>query len=169
MSATTKPNDNFTKSQRKLSKCRIIRIAVNWKDRYRLGIIWCKGSLRQRADPASTIARHTDSQPRVMVRGAISFEAGPLSLSLEAHLHPKRCVNDILRTVLLLFLLQFLGLIFQPDNTKLHIIRVAMNCLTTYQTLLWPSRSPDLSSAQHVWDMMGRRLHLPWNVDYLAQ
>ncbi|GFV31867.1 hypothetical protein TNCV_3790771 [Trichonephila clavipes] len=45
--------------------------------------------LRQRADPAFTIARHTDFQPGVMVWGAISFEAGSLWLSLEAHLQPK--------------------------------------------------------------------------------
>ncbi|GFV72012.1 transposable element Tcb2 transposase [Trichonephila clavipes] len=30
MSAKTKPNDNFTKSQQKLSKCRIIRCWVQW-------------------------------------------------------------------------------------------------------------------------------------------
>ncbi|GFV40493.1 transposable element Tcb1 transposase [Trichonephila clavipes] len=43
-----------------------------------------------------------------------------------------------------------------------------MNCLTACQTLLWSSRSPDLSSIQHAWDMMGRRLYLPWNIEDLA-
>ncbi|GFU12938.1 transposable element Tc1 transposase [Trichonephila clavipes] len=36
-----------------------------------------------------------------------------------------------------------------------------MNCLAACQTL----PSPDLSPIEHVWDMMGRRLHLPGNVD----
>ncbi|GFU64915.1 hypothetical protein TNCV_785661 [Trichonephila clavipes] len=40
----------------------------------------------QRADPAFTIARHTGPQQGVMVWDAISFEAGPLWSSLEAHL-----------------------------------------------------------------------------------
>ncbi|GFW36382.1 transposable element Tc1 transposase [Trichonephila clavipes] len=40
----------------------------------------------QRADPAFTIAHHTDPQQGVMVWGALSFEAGPLWSSLEAHL-----------------------------------------------------------------------------------
>ncbi|GFV52222.1 HTH_Tnp_Tc3_2 domain-containing protein [Trichonephila clavipes] len=40
----------------------------------------------QRADPAFTIVRHTGPQQGVMVWGAISFEAGPLWSSLEAHL-----------------------------------------------------------------------------------
>ncbi|GFX03504.1 transposable element Tc1 transposase [Trichonephila clavipes] len=60
------------------------------------------------------------------------------------------------------------GLIFLQDNAKPHTTRVAMNCLTAYQTLLWPVRSPDPSPIEHVWDMMGRRLHLPGNVDYLS-
>ncbi|GFX13727.1 uncharacterized protein TNCV_599371 [Trichonephila clavipes] len=37
-----------------------------------------------------------------------------------------------------------------------------------YQTLLWPARSPDTSPIEHVWDMMGRRLHLLGNVDNLT-
>ncbi|GFU13005.1 transposable element Tcb1 transposase [Trichonephila clavipes] len=40
-----------------------------------------------------------------------------------------------------------------------------MNCLTAYKTLPWPARSPDTSPIEHVWDMMGRRLHLPGNID----
>ncbi|GFS60790.1 uncharacterized protein TNCV_2001821 [Trichonephila clavipes] len=40
----------------------------------------------QRADPAFTIARHICPQRGVMVWGAISFEAGSLCSSLEAHL-----------------------------------------------------------------------------------
>ncbi|GFT20192.1 hypothetical protein TNCV_4060081 [Trichonephila clavipes] len=32
----------------------------------------------------------------------------------------------------------------------------------------WPARSPNPSPIEHVWDMMGRRLHLPGNVDDLG-
>ncbi|GFV30730.1 transposable element Tc1 transposase [Trichonephila clavipes] len=74
-------------------------------------------------------------------------------------------VDDILKTVLLPFLLQFHGLIFQQDNARPHTTRVAMNYLTAYQTLLWLARSPDPSPIENVWDMMGRRLHFPGNVD----
>ncbi|GFS94215.1 transposable element Tc1 transposase [Trichonephila clavipes] len=54
------------------------------------------------------------------------------------------------------------------DNTGPHTIRFDMNCLTACQTLPWPARSPDLSPIKHVWDMMGRRLHVPGNADDLA-
>ncbi|GFW60694.1 hypothetical protein TNCV_570401 [Trichonephila clavipes] len=57
------------------------------------------------------------------------------------------------------------GLIFQHDNAKLHTARVSMTCLTAYQTLFGPVRSPDPSAIEHVWDMVGGRLHLPGNVD----
>ncbi|GFY03106.1 uncharacterized protein TNCV_981111 [Trichonephila clavipes] len=105
-----------------------------------------------------------DREDRLIVRSAVTAPDSSLST-----IRTQRCVDDILRTVLLLFLLQYVGLLFQPDNAKLHTIRVAMNCLTSYQALLWSSRSPDLSSIQQVWDMMGRRLHLSWNVDDFAQ
>ncbi|GFX54110.1 transposable element Tcb1 transposase [Trichonephila clavipes] len=38
-----------------------------------------------------------------------------------------------------------------------------------YQTLPLSARSPDPSLIEPVWDIMGRRLHLPRNVDDLAQ
>ncbi|GFY17789.1 transposable element Tcb1 transposase [Trichonephila clavipes] len=81
--------------------------------------------------------------------------------TLTAH----RYVNDILRTVLLPFLFQYLSLIFQKDNSKPYTKRVAMNCLTAYQTLPWPAKTLDPSPIEHVWDMMGMRMHLPSNVD----
>ncbi|GFV65914.1 uncharacterized protein TNCV_1365291 [Trichonephila clavipes] len=42
------------------------------------------------------------------------------------------------------------------DKARPHATRVAMSCLTACQRLPWPARSPDLSSIEHVWDMMGR-------------
>ncbi|GFV46936.1 uncharacterized protein TNCV_3033331 [Trichonephila clavipes] len=69
--------------------------------------------------------------------------AGPLWSSLKAHLQ-------------------------HIENAGPHTTRVAVNGLTACQTLSCPARSPDLSKIEHVWDMMGRRLLLPGNVDDLA-
>ncbi|GFV67149.1 transposable element Tcb2 transposase [Trichonephila clavipes] len=37
------------------------------------------------------------------------------------------------------------GAIFQQDNARPHTARVAQDFLRHFQTLPWPSRSPDLS------------------------
>ncbi|GFU22171.1 transposable element Tc1 transposase [Trichonephila clavipes] len=54
------------------------------------------------------------------------------------------------------------------NNAKPHTTRVAMKCLTAYQTLPWPARPPERYPIEHIWDIMGRRQHLPANVDDLA-
>lgn len=123
----------------------------------------------QRGDPAFTIARHTGPQQGIMVWGAISFDSRTPLVVIRGTLTAQRYVDDILRPVLLPFLLQYPGLVFQQDNARPHTARVAMNCLQACQTLPWPARSPDLSPIEHVWDMMGRRLHLPRNVDDLVR
>ncbi|GFV31621.1 transposable element Tc1 transposase [Trichonephila clavipes] len=124
----------------------------------------------QRADPTFTISRHTDPQPGVMIWGDISFDSRTPLVVIRDALTSQRYANDILRTVLLPFLLKYPGgLIFQQDNTRPHTAHIAMNCLTAYQTLPSTARLPGLSPVEHVWDMMGRGLHLPENVDDLAQ
>ncbi|GFV59021.1 hypothetical protein TNCV_1814101 [Trichonephila clavipes] len=60
-----------------------------------------------------------------------------------------------------------LALFFQIDNAKPHLALVATNCFIAFQTLPWLASLQDLSPIEHVWDMMRRRLHLPWNVDDL--
>ncbi|GFW79398.1 transposable element Tc1 transposase [Trichonephila clavipes] len=100
--------------------------------------VWrCPG---QCADPAFTIARHTSPQPGVMVRGAISFDSRIPLVVIRGTLTAQWYIDNILRTVLLPFLLQYPDLIFQQDNVGPHTARVAMNCLTAYQILLWPAR-----------------------------
>ncbi|GFX67079.1 transposable element Tc1 transposase [Trichonephila clavipes] len=120
----------------------------------------------QCADPIFTIARHTNLQSGVMVWGAISFDSRTPLVVIRGTLTVQRSVDDILRTVLLPFLCSTLTLIFQKTICG---TRVVMNCLTACQTLPWSARSPDLTSIEHVWDMMGRWLHLPGNVDDLTR
>ncbi|GFX55797.1 transposable element Tc1 transposase [Trichonephila clavipes] len=97
------------------------------------------------------------------------FASRPLLVVIRGTLTQHQYVNDILRTVLLPFLLQYPDLIFQQENARPHTARVAMNCLTACKTFHWPARSPGISPNEHVWDMMGRRRHLPKNVDDLAR
>ncbi|GFV91838.1 transposable element Tc1 transposase [Trichonephila clavipes] len=94
----------------------------------------------QRADPAFTIACHSGPQPGVMVWGAIYFDSRTPLVVIGGTFTAQLYVDDILRTVLIPFLLQYPGLIFQQDNTKPHTARVAMNCLTACQTLPFSDR-----------------------------
>ncbi|GFW24382.1 transposable element Tc1 transposase [Trichonephila clavipes] len=89
----------------------------------------------QRADPAFTIERHTGPQQGVMVWGVISFDSRAPLVVIRDTLTKQRYVDDILRIVLLLFLLQYPGLIFQQDNARSQTACVAANCLTASQTL----------------------------------
>ncbi|GFV93125.1 transposable element Tc1 transposase [Trichonephila clavipes] len=99
----------------------------------------------QRVYPAFPISRHTGSLPRVMVWDVIPFDSRcPLDV-IKGTLTAQRYVNEILRTALLPFLLQYPGLIFQRDNASPHAVRVDMNCLKAYKTLPWSARSPELS------------------------
>ncbi|GFW27156.1 transposable element Tcb2 transposase [Trichonephila clavipes] len=57
-----------------------------------------------------------------------------------------------------LFLNGLPGAIFQKDNARLHTARVAQDFLRHFQTLPWPTRSPDLSPVVHVWDQLKRQM-----------
>ena len=123
----------------------------------------------QRTVPAFTVARPTGPQHGIMVWGAISFDSRTPLVVIRRTLNAQRYRDDILRPVVLPFLLQYPGLVYQQDNARPHTARVAMNCLQDFPTLPWPARSPDLSPIEHVRHMIGRRLHPPRNVDHLVQ
>ncbi|GFV64904.1 transposable element Tc1 transposase [Trichonephila clavipes] len=55
------------------------------------------------------------------------------------------------------------------NHARPHTARVAMNCFTACQRLLWSARSPDLSPIEHFGDMGGRKQHLPEKVDDLTR
>ncbi|GFU52617.1 uncharacterized protein TNCV_4934711 [Trichonephila clavipes] len=56
------------------------------------------------------------------------------------------------------FLNGLAGAIFQQDNARPHTARIAQDFLRHFQTLPWPSRSPDLSPVEHVWDQLKRQM-----------
>ncbi|GFV68034.1 HTH_Tnp_Tc3_2 domain-containing protein [Trichonephila clavipes] len=80
----------------------------------------------QRADPTFTIARHTGHKQGVLVWGAISFDNQTPLVVIRGTLTAQRYVDDILRTVLLPFLLQYLDHILQkkrPDDMRHVLLR----------------------------------------------
>jgi hypothetical protein len=56
--------------------------------------------------------------------------------------------------------------VFQQDNARCHISRVALNVLNDnhIRILPWPALSPDLSPIEHLWDELQRALTDEWNI-----
>ncbi|GFS57644.1 transposable element Tcb1 transposase [Trichonephila clavipes] len=102
-----------------------------------------------------------------MVWSAISFESRSSLVVIRGTLTAHQYVDDILITVLLPYLLQYTGLIFQQDNARPHTARVAMSCLTACQTLPWPARS--LSNPACLGYGGKTTASIPRNVDNLSR
>ncbi|UYV72248.1 Transposase [Cordylochernes scorpioides] len=71
----------------------------------------------------------------------------------------QRYVDDVLRPVTLPYLQGVPNALYQQDNARPHTARISQQALQDVQMLPWPPYSPDLSPIEHVWDMIGRRLH----------
>ncbi|UYV62065.1 hypothetical protein LAZ67_1007712 [Cordylochernes scorpioides] len=71
----------------------------------------------------------------------------------------QRYVDDVLRPVKLSYLQGVPNALYQQDNARPHTARISQQALQDVQMLPWPPYSPDLSPIEHVWDIIGRRLH----------
>ncbi|UYV72569.1 hypothetical protein LAZ67_9003782 [Cordylochernes scorpioides] len=71
----------------------------------------------------------------------------------------QRYVDDVLRPVTLPYLQGVPNALYQQDNARPHTARISQQALQDVQMLPWPPYSPDLSPIEHVWDIIGRRLH----------
>ncbi|GFU72053.1 transposable element Tcb1 transposase [Trichonephila clavipes] len=69
-----------------------------------------------------------------------------------------RYVDDILTPIVLPMLSSHPGAIYQQDNARPHTARLSQQCLQGYDVLPWPTRSPDLSPIENVWDALERQL-----------
>ncbi|GFW89723.1 transposable element Tcb1 transposase [Trichonephila clavipes] len=112
----------------------------------------------QRSDPAFIVERHTAISQGVTVWGAISWDTRSSLVVLQGTLTARRYVDDILTPIVLPMLSSHPGAIYQQDNARPHTARLSQQCLQGYDVLPWPTRSPDLSPIEHVWDALGRQL-----------
>lgn len=72
----------------------------------------------------------------------------------------QRYINNVLQPVVLPFIQQHPGAIFQQDNARPHSARVTTNFLAAnnVNTLPWPSLSADMNPMEHVWDYVKRKV-----------
>ncbi|UYV76119.1 K02A2.6-like [Cordylochernes scorpioides] len=96
----------------------------------------------ERSNPAAIVERPTVRQRGIM--GTMTAQ---------------RYVDDVLRPVTLSYLQGVPNALYQQDNARPHTARISQQALQDVQMLPWPPYSPDLSPIEHVWDIIGRRLH----------
>ncbi|UYV70330.1 Transposase [Cordylochernes scorpioides] len=113
----------------------------------------------ERSNPAAIGERPTVRQRGIMVWGAIAYDSRSPLLRIQGTMTAQRYVDDVLRPVTLTYLQGVPNALYQQDNARPHTARISQQALQDVQMLPWPPYSPDLSPIEHVWDIIGRRLH----------
>ncbi|UYV60860.1 hypothetical protein LAZ67_1002628 [Cordylochernes scorpioides] len=113
----------------------------------------------ERSNPAAIVERPTVRQRGIMVWGAIAYDSRSPLLRIQGTMTAQRYVDDVLRPVTLPYLQGVPNALYQQDNVRPHTARISQQALQDVQMLPWPPYSPDLSPIEHVWDIIGRRLH----------
>ncbi|UYV84066.1 hypothetical protein LAZ67_X001042, partial [Cordylochernes scorpioides] len=113
----------------------------------------------KRSNPAAIVERPTVRQCGIMVWGAIAYDYRSPLLRIQGTMTAQRYVDDVLRPVTLPYLQGVPNALYQQDNARPHTARISQQALQDVQMLPWPPYSPDLSPIEHVWDIIGRRLH----------
>ncbi|UYV74668.1 hypothetical protein LAZ67_12000459 [Cordylochernes scorpioides] len=113
----------------------------------------------ERSNPAAIVERPTVRQREIMVWGAIAYDSRSPLLRIQGTMTAQRYVDDVLRPVTLPYLQGVPNALYQQDNARSHTARISQQALQDVQILPWPPYSPDLSPIEHVWDIIGRRLH----------
>ncbi|GFX99802.1 transposable element Tcb1 transposase [Trichonephila clavipes] len=103
----------------------------------------------------------------VTVWGVIAYNTRSPLVLIHGTITAQRYVHDIQQTHVLPLRQRLPGAIFQQNNARPHTARVSQDCLRTVTTLPLPSRSPDLSPIEHIWDHLGRLIGHPTNLNKL--
>ncbi|UYV62019.1 hypothetical protein LAZ67_1007512 [Cordylochernes scorpioides] len=113
----------------------------------------------ERSNPAAIVKRPTVRQRGIMVWGAIAYDSRSPLLRIQGTMTAQRYVDDVLRPVTLPYLQGVPNALYQQDNARPQTARISQQALQDVPMLPWPPYSPDLSPIEHVWDIIGRRLH----------
>ncbi|UYV62053.1 K02A2.6-like [Cordylochernes scorpioides] len=113
----------------------------------------------ERSNPAAIVERPTVRQRGIMVWGAIAYDSRSLLLRIQGTMTAQRYVDDVLRPVTLPYLQGVPNALYQQDNARPYTARISQQALQDVQMLPWAPYSPDLSPIEHIWDIIGRRLH----------
>ncbi|UYV65290.1 K02A2.6-like [Cordylochernes scorpioides] len=113
----------------------------------------------ERSNPGAIVERPTVRQRGIVVWGAFAYDSRSPLLRIQGTMTAQRYVDDVLRQVTLPYLQGVPNALYQQDNARPHTARISQQALQDVQMLPWPPYSPGLSPIEHVWDIIGRRLH----------
>ena len=124
----------------------------------------CSG---ERYHEQNVIQRDQYGGGSVMVWGGITCNTKMDLITVQGMLTAAGYCAQIIQPVIVPFARQRPGVIIQQDNARPHTARYTMDVLNNnnVQLLEWPSRSPDLSPIEHMWDILGRRVRERHNVN----
>ncbi|GFY36293.1 transposable element Tcb1 transposase [Trichonephila clavipes] len=95
-----------------------------------------------------------------MIWGGIGYHSRTPLVRIAGTLNNQRYISKVLEPVILPYLQGLATAIFQQDNARPHVARIAQKFFVNHQIELLPSpaRSPDLSPIENMWSMVAQRL-----------
>ncbi|XP_041354587.1 E3 ubiquitin-protein ligase rnf213-alpha-like [Gigantopelta aegis] len=113
----------------------------------------------ERYDSDNVIQHDRYGGGSVMVWAGIHGGGKTELVFIHGNMTAQRYCDEIITPVVIPFLQQHPGFLFQHDNTRPDTARLTTNLLerNRIQVLNWPPKSPDLSPIEHAWDLLGRR------------
>ncbi|GFX69305.1 transposable element Tcb1 transposase [Trichonephila clavipes] len=102
--------------------------------------------------------RHTGPAPDIMVWSGIRFHFRTPLGHIPCTPNSQRCISEVLKSMLLLYIQHVPSAIFQQHNAPSHRARNAQEFIFILQIQLlpWPACSPDLSPIENVWSILAQ-------------